>query len=62
MVGDFDDAFFYIHLDEGDNPPVHRLDCENYGDMDDKYTFGKIYESFQEWIEFAINNYELKQE
>ena len=62
VVGDTDISFFYIHLDEGDNPPVYRLTPEDYEDYQDEKTFGKIYESFQEWIEFAINNYELKQE
>jgi len=51
-------AFWYFHLDEGDNPVVYRLDCENYGEIDDKYTFGKVADSFQDWIEQAIKYYE----
>lgn len=51
-------AFWYFHLDEGDNPAVYRLDCENYGEIDDKYTFGKVADSFQDWIEQAIKYYE----
>jgi hypothetical protein len=62
VVADFDDAFFYIHLDEGDNPPVYRLDCENYGDMRDEYTFGKIAETFEEWINKKIDNWEHEQQ
>ena len=61
VVADFDDAFFYIHLDEGDNPPVYRLDCENYGDMRDEYTFGKIAETFEEWINKKIEFWENEQ-
>ncbi|WP_420571854.1 SMI1/KNR4 family protein [Kordia sp.] len=51
-------AFWYFHLNEGDNPPVYRLDCEFYGDMDDIYTFGPVAESFQKWVEEAIEFYE----
>ena len=61
VVADFDDAIFYIHLDEGDNPPVYRLDCENYGDMSDEYTFGKIAETFEEWINKKIEFWENEQ-
>ena len=61
VVADFDDAFFYIHLDEGDNPPVYRLDCDNYGDMRDEYTFGKIAETFEEWINKKIGFWENEQ-
>ena len=62
VVADFDDAFFYIHLDEGDNPPVYRLDCENYGDMRDEYTFGKIAETFEDWINKKIEFWEEDQQ
>ncbi len=51
-------AFWYFYLDDGDNPPVYRLDCEFYGDMDDIYTFGPVAESFQKWVEKAIDFYE----
>ena len=52
------DAFWYFHLDEGDNPAIYRLSCMYYGEMDDKYTFGKVANSFQEWIEEAVERYE----
>ena len=60
VIGDFDDAFWYFHFDEGDNPPVYRLDCENYGDIDDQYTFGKVADTFEAWINKAINAYKTK--
>ncbi|WP_298426869.1 SMI1/KNR4 family protein [uncultured Kordia sp.] len=52
-------AFWYFHLDEGDNPPVYRLDCEYYEEYPDKYSFGKIAETFQAWIEKGIEYYEM---
>ncbi|WP_298426872.1 SMI1/KNR4 family protein [uncultured Kordia sp.] len=52
-------TFYYFHLDEGDNPPVYRLDCEYYEEYPDKYSFGKIAESFQAWIEKGIEYYEM---
>lgn len=51
-------AFWYFHFDEGDNPPIYRLDCENYEEYPDEYSFGKVANSFQEWIEEAIERYE----
>ena len=51
-------AFWYFHQDEGDNPPIYRLDCENYGDAPKEMVFGKVADSFQAWVEKAITNYE----
>ena len=51
-------AFWYFHQDEGDNPPIYRLDCESYGDVPKEMAFGKVADSFQAWIEKAITNYE----
>ena len=58
VIATHEDAFWYFHLDEGDNPPIYRLDCGYYGDSPDEYTFGKVADSFQDWIEKAIAFYE----
>ena len=52
------DSFWYFHLDEGDNPPIYRLSCMYYEDYPDESSFGKVSDSFQDWIERAIGNYE----
>ena len=62
VIVDFDYVFWYIHPDEGDNPPVHRLDCEMYGDIEDRYTFSIVGESFQAWIEKSIDDYESRKQ
>lgn len=58
VIATHEDAFWYFHLDEGDNPSIYRLDCGYYGDSPEEYTFGKVADSFQEWIEKAIAFYE----
>ena len=52
------DSFWYFHLDDGDNPPIYRLSCMYYEDYPDESSFGKVSDSFQDWIERAIENYE----
>ncbi|KAB8152409.1 hypothetical protein EZY14_013425 [Kordia sp. TARA_039_SRF] len=47
----------FIYLDEGDDPPVYGLDIENYED-DPKEAFGKIADSFSEYVEQAIDDYD----
>ncbi|WP_420571853.1 SMI1/KNR4 family protein [Kordia sp.] len=49
----------FIYLDEGDDPPVYGLDMENYED-DPKEAFGKIADSFSEYVEQAIDDYDPK--
>ena len=52
------DSFWYFHLDEGDNPAVYRLSCMYYEEYPDEKSFGKVADSFQDWIEQAIKYYE----
>ena len=52
------DSFWYFHLDEGDNPTVYRLSCMYYEEYPDEKSFGKVADSFQDWIEQAIKYYE----
>lgn len=49
----------FIFLDDGDDPPVYGLDIENY-EGDPKEAFGKIAESFSEYVEQAIDDYDPK--
>ena len=52
------ESFWYFHLDEGDNPAIYRLSCMYYGEVKDKLAFGKVADSFQAWIEKAIDYFE----
>ena len=58
VIATLERAFWYFHLDEGDNPPIYRLDSEYYEDYPNESSFGKVADSFQAWIEKAIDYFE----
>ena len=62
MVADSEYSFFYIHLDEGDNPPVYRISPESYEEFPGDDTFGKIADTFEDWINKKIDNWEHEQQ
>ncbi len=58
VIADTGGSFWYFHLDEGDNPPIYRLSPEYYSDYQDEQSFGKVANSFKDWIDGAIDRYE----
>jgi hypothetical protein len=59
VVAEMDGSLYihYIFFNEGDNPPVYGLDIENY-EEDPKEFFRKSANSFSEYVETFINNYD----
>lgn len=61
VIGDTDISFYYIHFDEGENPPVYRLTPEDYKEYPDESSFGKIADTFEAWINKWIASFEFEQ-
>jgi hypothetical protein len=61
VIGDTDLSFYYIHFDEGDNPPVYRLTPEDYEEYPDESSFGKIADTFEAWVNKWIVGFESEQ-
>ncbi|OCK50466.1 hypothetical protein BA768_04745 [Chryseobacterium sp. CBo1] len=64
VIAEMDGSVFihYIFLDEGDNPPVYTLDMEGYTefpDMRDEF-YGKMTNSFSDYVEAYIESYDPK--